>query len=245
MPRRKSKVEFTLFPFLSVLSGLIAVNVLLLIVVIGTRVIDPGAETPLPEAGEGGEAADSKAIPDGIDAATFEQVERQVRALEAELEKRKAHRSELRLQLKEIASLIAAKELELERSQVAASPRLGTRIGEPTPKKIIPRDDGRGNLKNPVFIEVNSTGYILHPEKKSFPVEPAKPGAKIEVPAGLKSELAAMAKQSKDRYPLLLIHPNGAETWRALVEHIGNTHKDLDLGWEPFSREWLLDSGSK
>jgi hypothetical protein len=243
MPRRKSKVEFTLFPFLSVLSGLIAVNVLLLIVVIGTRVIDPDGETP--EAGEGGDAAeDAQVVPNGIDAESFKQLERQILTLEAALEKRRSERNAIRLKLRDIEGLIATKEVELDRSKEYAAPKTGERIGEPVRKRIIPRTDADGILKNPVFIEVSSTGFIVHPSKTAFPFEPKKDG-KAEPPEGLKTLIAGIAKDSKDRYPLLLIHPNGAEAFECLGNYILRTHKGLNIGWEPFSREWLLDTASK
>ena len=248
MARRKAKLDLTLFPFLSVLSGLIAVNVLLMIVTISTRVISPEIEAVQPEAGEGGDAADdAAAVANGIDAATHAQLESQITVREAALEERRIQRAEIRLQMREIASLITAKEIELQQNQALAVPKIGKRIGEPTPIRVIPAKSPDGIVRKAVFIEVNSTGYIVHPEKTAFPIDPAKktPKGELEVPAGMQKVFAELAASKDNRYPLFLIHPNGANVFQAALEFVSQKHRGLKLGWEPFSRELLLDSTTK
>jgi hypothetical protein len=241
MPRRKAKLDLTLFPFLSVLSGLIAVMVLFMIVTLTTRVIRSDADQSL--AGGGPSAGKAPGRPgDGIDADSYKLLDAQIRVREAELKKRLDAREEIRLQLRELAAALDAKKLERERAK-AADPQTGVRLGEPTPVKMIP-SRGPGPQKKPVFIEVSSSGYVLHPEKTSYPLGEGKRGGGLDVPAlhpDLARALAAIARDG-DRYPLLLIHPNGAEAFQALQVHLILTHPKLDVGWEPFAREWLLDN---
>ena len=248
MARRKAKLDLTLFPFLSVLSGLIALNVVLMFVTISTRVISPEAEAPLPETTEGGDAADDAlVVPNGIDAASYEQLERLIKEQEAKLEKSRAERTELRLKLREIASLIKEKEIELDRSQVHTAPKTGTRIGEPTRLKMIPAPSPDGIARKAVFIEVNSTGYTVHPEKVEFTIDATKKGplGEVMMPEGLKKVLAEIAASRDNRYPLLLIHPNGADAFEGIQIYLEKTHESLKVAWEPFSREFLLDPKSK
>ena len=248
MARRKAKLDLTLFPFLSVLSGLIALNVVLMFVTISTRVISPEVEAPAPESSEGGDAADDAVVvPNGIDAASYEQLERLIKEQEAKLEKSRAERTELRLKMREIASLIKEKEIELDQSQVHTAPKTGERIGEPSPLRIIPAPSPDGVARKAVFIEVSSSGYIVHPEKTEIPVDLAKKTKLgfVEVPAALEKVLAAMEKSSDNRYPIFLIHPSGADAFQGARVHLKLIHPRLRSGWEPFSREYLLDPNSK
>ena len=239
MPRRRAKLELTLFPFLSVLSGLIAVMVLFMIVTISTRVISvESVQVGEAKPGETGEPA----IPDGIDPETHAELERDIGKLEAILARRLKERDELRLELREIRALLEAKEMELEKSAAAAKAPPGLALGEPAPVRMIPARGADGVERKPVYIEVNSTGYLVHPEKKVFPIAP---GPKVEVPAGLKSVMAEIAQKADTHYPLLLIHTDGAEAFQSLLIHVRLNHPGLNLGWEPFSREWLLDAGTR
>ena len=52
--------------------------------------------------------------------------------------------------------------------------------------------------------------------------------------------LAEIARDG-EKYPLLL-ESDGAEAFEAILDHIRFTHPNLDVGWEPFAREWLLDN---
>lgn len=246
MPRRRAKLDLTLFPFLSVLSGLIAVNVLMMIVTVSTRVISTEAEAASPEAADGNANPDAPIAPAGIDAASYEQLERQIRAAEAELANRRAAHTDLHIRVRELATLIADKERELDRALAPVAPKTGVRIGEPTPVEVVPGPSPDGVVRKPVFIEVSSTGYVLHPEKREFPAEPKRPGADgAEVPAGLKQALADIAARRDNSYPLLLIHPSGSDAFWDLLVHIRLTHPGMNVGWEPFSREFLLYTGTK
>jgi hypothetical protein len=249
MARRKAKLDLTLFPFLSVLCGIIAVMVLFMIVTISTRVINRESEALTAESGDSGEAAnsDSAVVDDGIDAATYEQLERQIKSLEAALEQRRAARAEIRLKLRDVAALIAAKEFELQQARAIDRPKTNVRIGEPSPLRIIPAPSPDGIERTAVFIEVSSSGYIVHPEKTSFAIDPKKkgPATDVEVPDGLKKVLADLAKNANSKYPLFLIRTDGADAFKAVRSHVRMMHPSLRTGWEPFSREYLLDTSSK
>jgi len=253
MARRKAKLDLTLFPFLSVLSGLIAVNVLFMIVTISTRVISPEEQAEVaPPPKDGGQIGDptKDVVPDGIDKISYDALESQIANVEKYLAGRREERRKIREEMLELASAIETKEAELEQAQRAlpSVPQRGKAIGEPPRVRMIPAKDASGIQKEAVFIEVNSTGYTVHPEKKVFPVEMKKnlKGVdKVEIPEGLKTVLADIAKNSGKKYPLLLIHPSGAEAFMELSFYIRTTHRGMSLGWEPFSREWLLETGSK
>ena len=87
----------------------------------------------------------------------------------------------------------------------------------------------------------------MHPEKTAFPIDPAKktPKGELEVPAGMQKLFAELAASKDNRYPLFLIQPNGADAFQAALEYLSQKHRGLRLGWEPFSRELLLDSTTK
>jgi hypothetical protein len=245
MGRRKAKLDITLFPFLSVLSGLIAVNVLFMIVTISTRVSSP---EPEPSALPGGEGTDdSEAVPDGIDTGSYEQLEKQIGEVEAALNARRAARNEIRLRLRELEAMIRSKEIELTRSAEAARPKTGERFGEPTPLRIVPAKDSDGVVRKGVLVEVSANGFILHPEKKEYRVDPAKMNNDpllfaplLLIPEDFDKALAEMRTSADNRYPIFLVHPSGALTFRSVKHHIEQRHKPLRMGWEPFSREFLV-----
>jgi hypothetical protein len=242
MPRRRVKLELTLFPFLSVLSGLIAVMVLFMIVTISTRVISVESgrvEGTMPGAPA---AASGEVIDEGIDPETYAELERDIAKLEAILAKRLRERDNLRLELREIRDLLDAKGFELEKSAAAAKPRPGLALGEPVPVRMIPARGADGIERKPVFIEVSSTHYVVHPDNKTFAIAP---GPKVEVPAGLKSVIVEVARKAETHYLLLLIRTDGAEAFQSLLIHVRLNHPNLNLGWEPFSREWLLDTSTR
>ncbi len=246
MARRKAKLDLTLFPFLSVLSGLIAVNVLFMIVTISTRVISPEAEAPAPkETGETGDPVDdSNVVPDGIDAASYEQLERQIAAAEKTLAARRAARTDIRLKLRDIEAAIKSKEIELAQAPDAAKPKTGERFGEPTPLRIIPAASPDGIVRKAVFVEVGITGYIVHPEKKEYLLDLSKklPGNIYEIPPAMDQAIREMSTSKDNKYPIFLIHPNGADAFFSIRIHMRKNYPSMRSGWEPFSREFLVDT---
>jgi hypothetical protein len=246
MARRKAKLDITLFPFLSVLSGLIAVNVLFMIVTISTRVISPEAEAPAPkETGETGDPVDdSNVVPDGIDAESYEQLEKQIAAAEKTLSARRAARTDIRLKLKELEYQIRAKEVELAQAPDASKPKTGERFGEPTPLRIIPAASPDGIVRKAIFVEVGITGYIIHPEKTEILLDLTKkiPGNMYEIPAAMDKALRDMSQSKDNKYPIFLIHPNGADAFFSIRFHMRKSFPAMRSGWEPFSREFLVDT---
>lgn len=243
MPRRKAKLDLTLFPFLSVLCGLIAVMVLFMIVTISTRVI---SNTAVPEPGGAPAAPGQNRPEEGIDGDDFRRLDARVQELEGVLAEKARARDELRRELDRLAALVEAKK---RASDAAAARPAGVRLGEPTPVKMIPKRDPAAPNRTAVFIEVNSTGYVVHPVKTTFELLPAAGkgggGKAARVPPGLAKLIEGMGRAG-DRYPLLLVHPNGVEAFDAVLDFHTDLKRrspgsDLNIGWEPFAREWLLD----
>lgn len=251
MARRKAKVELTLFPFLSVLSGLIAVLMLFMIVTISTRVVDEAAASPAPppppEAPQPGRPGGAQKTPDeaSIDAERYEELQREIDRLTAALNERQQMRREMIRQLLEITDLIEAKKIELTTAPRADGKKIGVKLGEPTPVNVIPSGSVKVN-KKPVFIEVSATGYIVHPQKLNLPpvtkANKNDPNSDFIAPAEVTQFLTEFSKKDRlTKYLVFLIHPNGAEVFNNIRIHILLKYKDaFDVGWEPFSREWIL-----
>jgi hypothetical protein len=242
MARRRVNVDLTLFPFLSVLAGLIAVLMLFMIVTVSTRVLageDQAARARQPRREE-----NKTAEPDGIDAENYDRLQVELNRLTELLVQRQSEHEALRGSVEQLKDLLEAKQAELL-VPAAGGRRMGVRLGEPTPVKVIP---ARGHVvtKKPIFIEVNASGYVVHPEQRTYrPVDrqPAQASARKKSAAVADPELAkflaGVAKKSNEVYLVFLVHPNGASAWRGIAEYV-REHHQLDMGWEPFSREWLL-----
>jgi hypothetical protein len=232
---------------MSVLAGLIAVMVLFMIVTISTRVISAEAVAVPPDRkAPGGEPPPGVTVPDGIDATSYAMLELQIAELEKQLVKRQDEREDVRRELEALKAVV--RKMELEKDRATTEPRKGVRLGEPTKVRLIPAKVPGAADKKPVFIEVDSEGYVVHPGKKRFPpITMKKGGTAIEdlvIAPELSKFLEEVARDADSRYPLLLIHPSGAETFRLLGGYVlwlqDTRYKNLSVGWEPFSSEWML-----
>jgi hypothetical protein len=256
MPRKKAKLDLTLFPFLSVLAGMIAVMMLFMMLTMGTRVIGDDAVAKKQRAARPkkppGDAPESLALPssvaDAIDDVRYEQFRQEIVRLSGVLAERKKQHDELVASVDRLEGLVEEKKNEVALAGVTR-PRPGRKIGQPTPVDVVPvQGGGGGPSKKAVYFEVNATEYILHPEKRSFPVvtdkgTPAAPSWVVD-PA-LAKVLAEVYREKKQKYIIYLIHPGGTVAWRNLDGYIERTYPDLDVGWEPFARDWLYVSGKK
>jgi hypothetical protein len=107
--------------------------------------------------------------------------------------------------------------------------------------------------KQPIFVEVRAEGYLVHPEKESFPQ--LKPGEGDALGSFVASPdlvrfLRSTARVSNDKYLVLLIHPNGTKAFddlRVYIQSKGYLENPdaargdaIELGWEPFSRDWEI-----
>jgi hypothetical protein len=234
--RRKAKIELTLFPFLSVLAGLIAVLMLFMIVILSTRVIgddDVKAQAPVPKIEVGREGEE-----DGIDAEDYKRLERRIEDLTNKLDDRLREQEELDTKISQLDELVTAKKWELATSAQGGR-RKGVALGQPTPVNVIPSKD-RPTNKTAILIEVQAASYIVHPEKTSYSVIRRRTEGELEPPSpDLLKYLVDLNRKGKTSYPVLLVHPNGAEAFVNLREYL-KKNTQLDMGWEPYAREWLL-----
>ncbi len=241
MARRRVKVELTLFPFLSVLAGLIAVLMLFMIVTVSTRVI--AAEEKAAKSSSRKTEINKTGAEDGIDLENYELFRQEVDRLAGLLAERQREHEALRVNVEQLEDLIESKKDEFIRPARGAR-RVGVKLGEPTPVSVVPAR-GHAGTKKPIFVEVSATGYVVYPDKTAYrTVEKKRVQGKERLVADpdpqLAKFLAGVGKQSKSTYLVFLIHPNGAAAWRNLMEFLFEHHPQVDTGWEPFSPDWLL-----
>lgn len=244
MPRRQSKLEMTLFPFMSILCGLLAVLLLFMMIILSTRAIADTSPKPKPKPMPQPEAdaSNREGQEDAIDRDTYRRLSQEMDRMNGMLLARRAERAELERRIAELKDLIEWKKTEL---LVAIRPgaQKGFALGEPTPVDIVPASEHDID-KRPVLLEVTSDAYIVHPDKRQFPpIAPAGPGANgknADVDAKLKAFLRDLNANRRKQYLVMLVHPNGVENFQTLRIYITNNYKELDMGWEPFAREWIL-----
>jgi len=250
--RRKSEVEFTMFPFLSVLCAVIGILMLFMIVVITTRVI--GAEESAWWAG--GDAPQQQPDEPGIQKQRYVALENEILELTNRLVRRQRHYRELSTSYEQLRDRIAAMEDRLNLGSTFAGGRRCRPIGVPEEVLIVPDEDQK-DPKTPIFVEVQSDGFIVHPEKTRYEL------AELEkVKSPLRKYIAGVDRRRSTHYLLMLLHPNGVEAHRKLRKYLLKNHNEtitqkreiipgftepvqitksrIDLGVEPFSRDWLL-----
>ena len=260
MARRRSKLELSLFPFLNILFGLIAVLILHIFFIMQMGNVEGsaiGRAAQLGRWGEGGEQLEQQLV-DRLRSLEKRRNTAQIqrRQAEAELEQRR-----LLVELRKSQDLIAA----------AGKGTTGVPIGAPVRKewRMIPITSGGGdNLKKPILVEVCADGYVVHHFEgnhhrattlngmQAIPsTKPGDPPRAFQADAKLKVFLDGIDSSKKDRYLLFLIRPEGIESYSRIsqycVEHYPtrlskNLRKNLsptqffDFGYEPFSNQWLL-----
>jgi hypothetical protein len=217
MARRRAKLELTLFPFLSVLSGLIAVLILMMIVLVSTRVVA--------DESSGGRAEE------GIDEKTHDELSRQIDQLTEVLAQRERERLELERLQEELRELIAAKQREMLIAK-AGGRHKGVKLGEPSPFDLVP-DTRHDSGKKPIFIEIKADDYTMHRAGKKIDF-------KLEELQGLLREV-----NQNEEYLLFIIHPSGVRNFRSTLDYVSQHFKDFagplglrfNIGWEPASHE--------
>lgn len=249
MPRRQGKVELNLFPFLSILCGLIAILMLFMIVILSTRVIEDTAQAkvslppPPPPSRENGRQTegDKDEVSDGIPLEEYQRIEAEIDRLAGVLAQRRNEQVELARQRDRLRDLIEAKKIE----QLAVT-KLKKRInwgapGEPTPVDIVPAKDGPASGKVPVFIECKAEGYLVHPGETTYaPFRHEKrdgsdPG--LPDPAFL-SFLQEVDRENARKYLVLLVHPNGVQAFWDAKHLLERQFANLSKGYEPFAKQW-------
>jgi hypothetical protein len=250
----------SLFPFLNILFGLIAVLILHIFFIIQGSVTEGSAKGRAERAGRNPEVSQelerglyerSRTLRDQVAAA-----ERQRRQAEAELEQRR-----LLLKLRQ----------RQEKMPAAGRGTAGVPIGAPAAAewRMIPiTKGGIDNDKSPILVEVCAEGYVVHEfrgkthETKKLPglpaLPPTKPGGPQPSPIAepkLREFLDSVNSRRRDQYLLFLIRPEGIESFRLIrrycEEHFptrlsenlprnASPSRVFDFGYEPFSDKWLL-----
>ena len=234
MRRKKTTLNVDMFPFLSVLCSVIGVLMLFMMMIISTRVIEAEERKPVPPPEPEGQVG----VEDGIDKETHRRLEEQINRKSAELADRQEEQKRLQKQLEELADLIRDKADLLEQQNLENNKPFDP--DKPTLKKFVPVTDPKNRVTyKPVMLEVTSEGYLLAKDKTLFP--PVKrSGVILTADPKLKALFENVRTERNKKYILLLIHPNGAETFQNLRRYWKRNFSSVHLGWEPFSSDWKL-----
>ena len=241
--RRTSKTEVSMFPFLSVLCAVIGILMLMMIVIIGTRVV---ADEPPPPPGPGQGSLMSRDWT-LIDPDDYQEKERRIRLLAARLVERRQKCEQLRRSYLELASLIEAIEDKHSFTGNDTDVIAGRALGRPVDVEAV-RDPTVATVvtKTPISVEINAEGFVVYPEKRQYPLEDLK---KKRSP--LQEFLQGVDRAREKQYLLLLVLPNGIAAYGELNTHLKETYPSedplekgelsrIDVGVEPFSRDWAL-----
>lgn len=227
-----------MFPFLSVLCTIIGVMVLFIVLILSTRVIE-GEErysTTQSKTAQGGQV---NAKLQGVAADDYTALLAEVERLAAVLKKRRAEQGKLVAKLAALQDLIEFKKTEV---LLPIHDNRHTELAPKEPIAVVPAEGFNVKLK-PILVEVSAKGYTIHPRKDSFSVIPVSEDDKIQVSqvdAGLKSFLEEIEERQESEYLVFLVHPNGVKAFRSIRQYLVEQHDDINIGWEPFSRDWIL-----
>jgi hypothetical protein len=241
MPRRRSKTDVSMFPFLSVLCCVIGILILFIVLVLSTRVVVEEEKYKEIEAHQRKQRSGKPdVLAEGIDPVTYRALEGELRRLQELLEERKTKRDELRERLATLEELLQLKKDDVfVPAKVVRAPE----FDKPEPVAMVPDQGVKVDLR-PHFIEVSLQGYIVHPDKEVYPplqatsAESAGAGKKIS--PGLDKILQQINSRRKKEYVVFLIHPNGVEAFFELRGYLSEKYAEVQMGWEPFSREWVM-----
>jgi hypothetical protein len=249
MARRVSRIEVNLFPFLSVLCSIIGVLMLFILGILGSRAIGAGAAaSPGGVSHPSGGAAQESAL----DSDDIANLERDLETLQGRLDKQRAELAAAQNTRRQLQALLAFKRDE---RQLAAGAGLlyGVDLGAAERVELAVRD-GMQVFKQPRFIEVSRDGYLVHPDNRRFPISDL-PREDSELPANhqptsaFEQLLAEIDAARQREYLLFLIRPDGADAFRRVKTYVLRKYPHpeaagvlsrIDLGWEPFSEQWLL-----
>jgi hypothetical protein len=236
--RRSSQLEFSMFPFLSVLCTVIGVLILLIVLIISNRTVD--AEQQL-------ERAKPPPLPPPVESPDetklaenrYDELRDRIDQMTSVLNRRKQELDELRRTTFQLEELIASKKhLVLENVGGDNDIVLGVDFEEREDVEFVPlKEDGFS--KKPRFIEVRSDEFVLQPGNRRVPIAQL-----TQANLDLKRFLIQVDRNRRTEYVLILIHPNGASTYYKLLDYIRKHHGRLDIGKEPFSEGWVLLSES-
>lgn len=237
-----------MFPFLSVLCCVIGILILFIVLVLSTRVVVEEEKYKEIEAHRREQRSGKPdVLAEGIDPATYRALEDELRRLQDLLQERKTKRDEL------VERLAALEELlELKKNEVFVPVKIvrAPEFDKPEPVAMVPDQGVKVDLR-PIFVEVSLQGYIVHPEKDVYPplngdstgsnaASAGATSASAKVASGLETILQRINSRRKKEYIVFLIHPNGVEAFCDLRQYLMDKYEGIQMGWEPFSREWVM-----
>jgi len=243
MGRRRTHVEVSMFPFLSVLCTVIGVLVLFIVLIMSTRVLQQDELHQKVEAHERRPQPGSPdAVEQGIDPATYSALEAELASLHTLLKQRTAEREHLARKLTSLEDLLQFKSTQ---QLIPHEPTRGRELVKPEPvvlveaKDGVPADGFQVRLF-PILVECGLNEYTMYPSRETFPVITRSKEEEVELCPKLRKFLSDVARRSKREYLLFLIHPNGVEAFDSIRLYVRKNHSDIRVGWEPFSREWIV-----
>ena len=235
--RPNTQIEISMFPFLSVLCAVVGILMLFMIAIISTRAI----------------RAEDLLRGVVIEKERYAILDSQIRQLEDRLIRRRREHKNLQQLHAGLVDLITAKEDLAELALAPAGDRHeGTQLGAPEEILIVP-DSRRKITKKPILVEVTGEAFVVHPEKKRYALRELD-----RENSPLRGFINSVDRAHDRQYLLLLLHPNGVTAYKKLRRYIKDSYpmqttagkyrirtSRIDLGVEPFSRNWLLRAGKQ
>jgi len=191
----------------------------------------------------------------GIDKPTHSKLGLELGRLRQLFSERKAQLEVLQRKLEGLEALLENKKTDLfvkvRRSPLRElAPPTDVHMVEKRGYQIVPRGGHKVSL-NPVFVEVKSEGYAMYPSRKQFPAIVAKrsdddSSSESVVDVKLAEFLRRVNTRRKREYLVFLIHPNGVTAYRNIRGYLYEKNYDqVRVGWEPFSRNWILTNAEQ
>jgi hypothetical protein len=235
-----------MFPSLSVLCAVIGVMVLFIVLILSTRVVESDeryrAKKNSPKQAVAGTP---DADIEGIDSDTYRDLEQQLKQLSELLDERESALVTLSSKLAGLEDLLEYKKTEQMVQVKKHAPR---ELAQPEPVAMVP-DQGYKVPLQPIFLEVKSDGYTVRPSGDHFaPV--TSTGAvndlsKIVAPPELHAFVADVAAKQNKEYLVFLVHPNGVQAYQMIRRYLIRDYDSIRIGWEPFSRVWVVTESDK
>lgn len=239
--RAPSRIEVSMFPFLSVLCSVIGVLMLFMLAIIATRAVKDQRQTAvaatLPSDGMP-ISADQR-----IDDEQYDALRLRLEQLTSKLQQRRSELAELRARITELEDFITFKEDEsLDPDLRGLLP--GAQLEKPDDVVFVPRKNWT-RKKKPRFIEVTSNRYVVHPEQLAFPT-----GQLHQANSPLQKFLQQADRARGGEYLLFLLHDNGFQAYYDVQMYLASKYRHptnrtlsrVSTGKEPFSDGWLMIS---
>ena len=228
MRRQTSEIEISMFPFLSVLCAAIGILMLMIIVIIGTRVIQT---QPTQGSTAGGLDQLQNSNLAGLDEVQRQNLQSRIRELEDKLARRRAEYRQISQMHTRLKDLLDRKELQ-ERLTVR---HLGTSLDKKDLVHVVP--DKRENFDlQPIYIEVRPAAFVVHPEKQSFPPEQLQ-----QSDSALQRHLRTVSLKRDTHYLVFLVRPAGVRAFKKMREYLRKTYRGaIRIGLEPIPDNWEI-----